>query len=122
MIKIYTLLNKNNNPNYKYAGIRYLLVHKDMEEPLIISLYEDKDYPLGIYMQNNNVDKDNKYRFAFNSLEYLKKNYTENNFKLFEALDIFIYEVSVPEDKVIKGYNQSLFENESIIEKKRISR
>ena len=120
MIKLYTLLNKNNGPNYKYAGIRYLLVHKEIE-PLIVSLYEDKNYPLGIYIQNKNVDKD-KYRFSFNSLDFLKQTYLEHNFKLFEALDIFIYEIYVPEDKVIKGYNQSLFEIESIIEKKKISR
>jgi hypothetical protein len=121
MIKLYTLLNKNIGPNFGYAGIRYQLVYKNME-PLQIVLYEDKDYPLGTYMQNNKIDKDNKYRFAFNSLEFLKKTFTENNFKLFEALDIFVYEVCVPEDKVIEGYNQSLFENESIIEKKRIYR
>ena len=121
MIKLYTLLNKNNGPNLGYAGIRYQLIHKNME-PLQIVLYEDKDYPLGNYMHNNKIDKNNKYRFAFNSLEFLKKTYTENNFKLFDALGIFIYEVCVLEDKVIKGYNQSLFESESIIKMKRISR
>ena len=119
-LKLYTLLNKNNKPNYKYAGIRYILVHKE-KEPLIVSLYEDKNYPLGIYMQNNILDTD-KYQFSFNSLDFLKQTYLEHNFKLFEVLDIFIYEIHVPEDKVIKGFKQSLFEIDSIIQKKRISR
>ena len=71
-LKLYTLLNKNNKPNYKYAGIRYILVHKE-KEPLIVSLYEDKNYPLGIYMQNNILDTD-KYQFSFNSLDFLLAN------------------------------------------------
>ena len=119
-MKLYTLLNNDNKPNYKYAGIRYLIVHQQ-KEPLIISLYEDKDYPLGNYMQHNIIDKD-KYRFSFNSLEFLKQTYLEHNFKLFEALDIFIYEIYVPEDKLIKGFKQSLFESDSIIQKKRVYR
>lgn len=45
-------------------------------------------------MQNNILDTD-KYQFSFNSLDFLKQTYLEHNFKLFEVLDIFIYEIHV---------------------------
>ena len=116
-VKLFTLLNKNNESNVKYAGIRYLITKN--YDYIIIPLYEDEKYPLGSYMRNNKFDE-NQYRFAFNSKDFLKNSFKECNFLLFEALDIFIYEITLLEDKIIKGFNQSIFKINDILTKNKI--
>lgn len=116
-VKLFTLLNKENESNIKYAGIRYLITKND--DYIIVPLYEDKKYPLGNYMSNNKFDED-KYLFAFNSKDFLKNSFKERNFLLFEALDIYIYEITLLQDNIIKGFNQSIFNINNILTKDKI--